>query len=112
MTDEFNNEIEIEELSESISNYFKLEAKTITKLSILCEEALGRKNGLAFYIYANDHQPPHFHVRGFDIDATFRIDNGQIINGNIKNTHNKLINNFYNANKSYIKQVSNKYYRK
>ncbi len=34
-------------------------------------------------IYSNDHNPPHFHVKSNDksIDATFRLDNGELIGG-------------------------------
>ncbi len=36
-------------------------------------------------IYPNDHNPPHFHVKSNDqsINATFRLDNGELIKGTL-----------------------------
>lgn len=49
-------------------------------------------------IYANDHNPPHFHVKSNDlsINATFRLDNCSLINGQLSSDDLKRINAFYN----------------
>lgn len=37
--------------------------------------------GLSFHVYANDHNPPHFHVKGQNCDASFRISDGSLLKG-------------------------------
>lgn len=41
---------------------------------IFTRELVGQVNGLKLYVYANDHPPPHFHLRGGGLDASFAID--------------------------------------
>lgn len=36
---------------------------------------------LAIFIYPDDHAPPHFHVRGPDLNALVEIDTLQILRG-------------------------------
>jgi hypothetical protein len=37
----------------------------------------------SLYIYADDHHPPHFHVRGPDSDANFYIHNCEMYVGEV-----------------------------
>jgi hypothetical protein len=46
-----------------------------------CVQRLG---GVKVYIYADDENPPHFHVRSAESNAKIRIDNLQIMRGEIK----------------------------
>lgn len=48
-------------------------------------------------IYSNDHNPPHFHVKSNDltINATFRLDDCALINGQIERDDLKRIEAFY-----------------
>ncbi len=39
--------------------------------------------GLKIEIYPNEHTPPHFHVKSPKIDASFRIDNCECIEGKV-----------------------------
>jgi hypothetical protein len=39
------------------------------------------KGGAAIYVYANDHAPPHFHVRGAQSNAQVRIDTLEVTAG-------------------------------
>jgi hypothetical protein len=50
-----------------------------------------RINGLRIDIFPKEHAPPHFHVRGPDIDATFRIDTGAFLEGHIDRRSQELI---------------------
>ncbi|KKR05298.1 MAG: hypothetical protein UT33_C0011G0007 [Candidatus Peregrinibacteria bacterium GW2011_GWC2_39_14] len=62
------------------------------------KELIGKINALKFYIYPQDHNPPHFHVKSKngDIDVSFRLDNGLYVKGNIKNKADlKRIEYFY-----------------
>jgi hypothetical protein len=60
------------------------------------KEQVGRIRNLKVEIYSNDHNPPHFHVKSNDnsINATFRIDNGELINGLIDKNDRKRIEAF------------------
>lgn len=46
-----------------------------------CIERLG---GVKLYIYADDENPPHFHVRSANSNAKVRIDDLQIMRGEIR----------------------------
>ncbi len=73
---------------------------------------VGKVNGLKFYIYPKEgkHNQPHFHVRSHDkeIDASFRIDNGKLMKGEIKSNDRKKIQYFYKRNKREILETWNK----
>ena len=55
------------------------------------KELVGRVNGLSIYIYPKDHPPPHFHIRGGGIDATFCIQDCSLLNGRIGPRQQSLI---------------------
>jgi Domain of unknown function (DUF4160) len=38
-------------------------------------------NTAAIYIYADDHNPPHFNLRGPDTDANIYIETGELYEG-------------------------------
>lgn len=46
-----------------------------------CIERLG---GVKLYIYADDENPPHFHVRSADSNAKVRVEDLQIMRGEIR----------------------------
>ena len=39
--------------------------------------------GIVIYMYYADHSPPHFHARYGDERASIRIDNGEILDGDL-----------------------------
>jgi len=43
-----------------------------------------RLASVSIYIYADDHAPPHFHVRGPDIDIQVDIETLQVMRGDYK----------------------------
>lgn len=55
------------------------------------KELVGRVNGLSFYIYPNDHPPPHFHIRGGGIDASFAIESCKLLRGSVEPRHQELV---------------------
>ena len=55
------------------------------------KELVGRVNGLSLYIYPKDHPPPHFHIRGGGIDASFCIHDCSLLRGRIDSRHHALI---------------------
>jgi len=69
------------------------------------KERVGQEYSFNFYIYPNDHNMPHFHVRssGGELNASFDIKTGKHLSGKIKNpTDLKKIKYFYQQNKSMI----------
>ncbi|MBS7788317.1 DUF4160 domain-containing protein [Flavobacterium sp. CYK-55] len=75
---------------ESIEIHLK-EIYTATK------ERVKTINDLQVIIYSNDHNPPHFHVKtkNLNIDAKFRIEDCELISGEISSKDLKKIKAFY-----------------
>jgi hypothetical protein len=44
------------------------------------------KSGAALYIYADDHGPPHFHVRGAGSNAQIHMDTLHVMRGTVSRT--------------------------
>ena len=55
-----------------------------------------RVNGLKIEIYPREHPPPHFHVLGGDIDASFSITDCSLIKGKIGRRDKELIQWWHN----------------
>lgn len=79
----------------------------------IIKEEVERVRNMSVIIYPNDHNPPHFHVKSKDgeVDAKFRIDNGEYISGTISGKDLKRIAAFYNSEKAQIvlRKVWNNY---
>jgi hypothetical protein len=62
------------------------------------KERVGKIRNMKIEVYINDHNPPHFHVKSNDlsIDATFRLDDCSLLNGQITSDDLKRIKAFYN----------------
>ncbi|MCB1566250.1 MAG: DUF4160 domain-containing protein [Xanthomonadales bacterium] len=52
---------------------------------------MARINGLSIYVYPKDHPPPHFHLRGGGIDASFTIHDCALLKGTVSPRHHSLI---------------------
>ena len=63
-------------------------------------QLVGRINGLRIDIYANDHSPPHFHVKSPNVDASFTIDNCEKLNGSISSADYKKVRYWHQHAKS------------
>jgi hypothetical protein len=66
-----------------------------------------RINGLRVEIFAREHAPPHFHVRGGDIDATFAIEDGRFLNGSIDGRSLRLVQWWYERGKPLLIETWN-----
>lgn len=66
-----------------------------------------REGNLKFYIYSDDHQPPHFHVRSpeWRKDAKFQISDCAILGGEISHSEYKIIKKFHQRYQSKIQEV-------
>jgi hypothetical protein len=52
-------------------------------------------HGLALHVFPLDHDPPHFHVVGADVDAKFSLDSCQPMSGRLDGKSVKLIQWFF-----------------
>jgi len=68
------------------------------------KELVGRTRNMKIEIYGNDHNPPHFHVKSNDlsIDATFRLDDCELLKGEIGRKDKKRIEAFFADQKSQL----------
>jgi hypothetical protein len=50
-----------------------------------------RINGLKIHIYAQDHAPPHFHVKSANFNASFTIDACVLLEGSVDGKTRELV---------------------
>lgn len=63
-----------------------------------CVRHLVAKVGnLKIVVYPNDHMPPHFHIRSPGIDAALRIDNCELIAGELSSQQTALIRRWHRS---------------
>ncbi|MBP9195126.1 MAG: DUF4160 domain-containing protein [Saprospiraceae bacterium] len=54
-------------------------------------QQVGKINNLKLYIYSNDHNPPHFHVKSPNFDAYFDLKSCDLLKGTIDSkNHTKI----------------------
>lgn len=68
------------------------------------KELVSRIRSMKIEIFSNDHNPPHFHVKSNDltINAIFRIDNCELIQGTIARDDKKRIEAFFSDPKTQL----------
>jgi hypothetical protein len=71
------------------------------------KQLVERINGLKVEIFAREHAPPHFHVRGGDIDATFAIEDGRLLGGTIDGRSLRLVQWWYERGKPVLVETWN-----
>lgn len=71
------------------------------------KQLVAKVNGLNFEINSKEHAPPHFHVKGGDIDATFSINNGELLQGNIDGRRKALVGWWYTRSRDKLITVWN-----
>jgi len=62
-------------------------------------------NNLKIHIYSNDHNPPHFHVLTDNINASFNIKTGELINGTIDPKDHRRIKYFYDNQRENLLEI-------
>lgn len=99
-------------LKEYIEKYLNRTVVTNDGSFYFIKELVGRIRNLKIEIYSNDHNPPHFHVKSNDnsINATIRLDNGELLQGSINSKDKKRIQKFFedDFNKKLMKNMWNK----
>ncbi len=65
------------------------------------KERVATIDDLQVIIYSNDHYPPHFHVKtkNLSINAKFKIEDCELIDGEISSKDFKKIEAFYRSSK-------------
>ena len=75
------------------------------KFFIETRALIDRVKGLKIVVYAKEHAPPHFHVEGAGIDASFAIENGALLRGTIKKGDAECIELWYQTAKHRLIEV-------
>lgn len=65
-------------------------------------QLVARVNGLQIHVYANEHAPPHFHVKSPNIDASFTIQDCTFMHGNINSREQSLVRWWYERSRSQL----------
>jgi len=105
-------------LEHRLNYYFSIEEfiiDTILKFpGYEFKEKVNVLGNLRILIFSNDHIPPHFHVISNDgkVDAKFKIENCELIEGKISASDLKRINAFYIDPKTNVKETMEKIWSK
>ena len=59
-------------------------------------------NGIKIYIYARDHNPPHFHAKIAEFEELIIIESLETYSGKLPPKHRKKIIDWAEENKQYI----------
>lgn len=66
-----------------------------------------RVGALQVHVYADEHPPPHFHVKSPDIDAVFTIDDCTYVRGNIDGREQHLVRWWYDRSRNKLIEAWN-----
>jgi hypothetical protein len=66
------------------------------------KQVVARVHGLKIEMYAREHPPPHFHVTGGGINATFSLEDCSLINGEISGREQALVRWWYRRSGSIL----------
>jgi len=86
-------------LKELLTYYLGLDDNSLEKhlksSNLATKERVDTINDLNILIFSNDHNPPHFHVKSNDL----KIEDCELISGEISSKHLKRIKAFYDGPK-------------
>lgn len=71
------------------------------------KQLVARVRGLQIHIYAREHPPPHFHVKGGHVDAVFSLDNCTLIRGHLDGRERALVLWWYQRSRPRLVAVWN-----
>ena len=72
------------------------------------KELVARTSGLTIHVYADEHPPPHFHVRGSDLDVSFSILDGEVTEGRIDGRRRRLVAWWYERSRPLLIETWNR----
>lgn len=64
------------------------------------KQLVGRVNGLKIEVFSREHPPPHFHISGGGIDATFSLADCSHLEGHIGSRERALVEWWYQHSRS------------
>ncbi|TMN95148.1 DUF4160 domain-containing protein [Pseudoalteromonas sp. S558] len=70
-------------------------------------QLVAKVNGLKIEIYSNEHPPPHFHVKGGDIKASFSIIDCEQLEGKVGRREKALIKWWHSKGKEKLIEIWN-----
>ena len=71
-------------------------------------ELVAKVNGLRIRVFAREHPPPHFHVAGSNLDATFSIADCALIEGPIDSRNRRLVEWWYKRSRPLLVRAWNR----
>jgi len=77
------------------------------KFPIFGKALVSRVKGLRIEIFPREHAPPHFHVRGGEIDASFSIEDGSLLQGSVDGRTQDLVEYWFLKAKPQLIEVWN-----
>ena len=77
------------------------------KFFIETRALVDRVKGLRIVVYPKEHSPPHFHVEGAGISASFAIEDGALLCGSIKKGDAECIELWYQTSNPKLIEVWN-----
>lgn len=100
------------ELTENLSHFFysgpPIETAPDGTLRAIFERQLVERIGkLRIDIRPNEHPPPHFHVVGPDLDASFEIVSGELLAGDIRASDYQRIRYWHQSARTKLIQIWN-----
>lgn len=63
-------------------------------------QLVAKVNGLKIEVFAREHPPPHFHISGGGIDATFSLTTCELLQGKISGREAALVKWWYDRSRS------------
>jgi hypothetical protein len=105
--------VTLDKLSESLrrlleSGCYVWEELDGRRILLYTRERVGTINGLSISIYSAEHNPPHFHVRSPEIDATFTLAECKLLRGEVDRKTRDLILYWYARRKDDLIAVWNR----
>lgn len=70
-------------------------------------QQVGSSKGLSIHIFSNEHPPPHFHVKRDNLDASFALDDGRHLKGDVSSRDRKIIAYYFRLNRDHLIEVWN-----
>ncbi len=71
------------------------------------KQLVARVDGIRIEVFAREHPPPHFHIEGGGIDATFSILDCSLINGRITGRERAFVEWWYKRSRSVLVKAWN-----
>lgn len=71
------------------------------------KQLVAKVHGLKIEIYPDEHPPPHFHVKSPNIDASFNIENCNLLQGKIEGRDKKKIEYWHKHAKPLLIEIWN-----